>query len=345
MDSIYKIAAEPQLLKEELEIRFPDRRFFLLTDRKVARHCLPLIKPYLPSGTTIFQIPDGEQHKNLATCETVWEFLLKHKADRESVLLILGGGVVSDLGAFCASVYKRGIDFVLIPTTLLAMVDASIGGKTAVDFQSGKNLIGTFKIPRLIWTFPDFLKTLPQIGFLSGFAEVIKHTLISDAVGWNQIRKGDPELMDWLSLLEASQKIKQAIVDQDPFETGIRQKLNAGHTVGHAIESLFLSRGKSIPHGYAVAAGLIMESYLSFIEGLMDAGELGQVEEFLFATYGGAKLSPDDCLPLWNWMLQDKKNKKGTVRMALIGPLGSCRDGQPISKKKWERAFSYYLGI
>lgn len=344
MNRQFEITSQPEKLSQELVKRFSNRRFFLLTDRQVGRRCLPVIRPFLPSKTVIFQIPTGELNKNLTTCEQVWNFLSKNNADRHSVLLVLGGGVVCDLGGFCASVFKRGIDFVLIPTTLLAMADAAIGGKTGIDFRLGKNQIGTFRNPSYTWVLPHFLKTLPEMELKSGFAEIVKHSIIADPEMWNHLRKRDIENQNWDSLLAFSQKVKQSIIDLDPLEKNVRQKLNAGHTVGHAIESHLLSQASPVPHGFAIAAGLVMEAYISFLEGVLSEAELNQIEEFIFSVYGKLNLNPKDAIPIWKWMQQDKKNKAGKVLMALAGPIGNCQIECSITFSKWERAFAFYLG-
>lgn len=338
-----KLLQNPEEIIPEIKIRLEGKRLFLLTDSGVARHCLPILKPFL-KGIPICTIPQGEANKTLQTCEIVWQFLMKHKADRQSVIIILGGGMPGDLGAFCASVFLRGIDFVLIPTTLLSMVDASIGGKTGIDFLGGKNLIGSFSNPKLIIAYPEFLDSLPENQLISGSAEVIKHWLISNQGQWQKYRKTDLNKWDWKTIIAESQDIKMGIVSSDPLEKSRRKSLNAGHTIGHGIESYYLSQNKPVAHGLAVAAGLLMESHISFSKGLLSGEELGQMEEYIFSNFGRLHLKMEVEKNIWDWILLDKKNRDGRVMMALVGPIGKCHLDVQVSRTEWKAALEYYVG-
>lgn len=329
---------------QRLEEERPDSRIFILMDSGSKKYCLPILKPFLPKGTHIISIGSGEENKKLISCEKVWNILTSKKADRNSILINFGGGMIGDLGGFCAAVYKRGIDFIQIPTTLLAMVDACLGGKTGVDFQNFKNQIGAFQQPNDIWIDPNFLKTLPEKELLSGFAEVIKHGLIADVAIWNTIRKRDLEYQNWMQIIPEALAIKKSIVLEDPFEKGARKKLNAGHTIGHAIETHLLNRKSPSPHGHCIAAGLVMESFISMEKGYLPEPELIQIEELVYSYYGIVPVSLRDKKSIWNLALQDKKNQNAEVRMSLIGPIGNCQYEIPVTQNECDRAIEYYLG-
>src|SRR5688500_9871273 len=228
----------------------------VLVDNNTAEFCYPGIRTALPPHECI-EIRSGEEHKNLETCERIWDKMTAQQLDRHSALIIIGGGVLGDMGGFCAATYKRGTDFILVPTTLLSQVDASIGGKLGIDFQHFKNHIGVFQTPALTVLHSGFLDTLPAPEKRSGFAEVIKHALIADAPVWEQIRKYSLDDQPWPMLLEHSVKVKLNVVRSDPYEKGLRKTLNAGHTIGHAVETFLLQSGRKVLHGEAVAAGLV----------------------------------------------------------------------------------------
>lgn len=316
----------------------------LLVDNHTARYCYPLVKPLLPKHTLI-RIPAGETHKQLATCETIWGALTRANVDRHGLLLNLGGGVVGDMGGFCAATYKRGIAFAQLPTTLLSQVDASVGGKLGIDFQGLKNHIGVFQLPTAVLIDTAFLGTLPERELRSGFAEVIKHCLIADADEWARIRRYDLEDLDWSRTVAHSIAIKERVVAQDPTEKGLRKILNFGHTLGHAVETHFLPRQRGrLLHGEAIAAGMVMEAYLSFKLGLIEESLLEQIEEYLFAVYGRVSLKDEDVEPILSHTLQDKKNRAGQVRMSLIDGPGRCSYDIPVSKTFMRQALDYYRG-
>jgi 3-dehydroquinate synthase len=212
---------------------------FIVTDENTRKACYPILEKELPAHHLIM-IASGEAHKNIETCGQIWQNLTDHKADRHAAVVVLGGGVLGDMAGFCAATYKRGIDFILIPTTLLAQADASIGGKLGIDFNHYKNHIGVFQQPAFTILYTGFLKTLPARELLSGFAEVIKHALISDANLWNDLRTKSLANQDWEKLLRHSAEFKYSIIEQDPKEKGLRKILNAGHTIGHALETFLL---------------------------------------------------------------------------------------------------------
>ena len=314
----------------------------VLVDANTRRHCYPSVKPLLPRHTLI-TLPAGEEHKHLASCEAVWQALTRANADRHSLLLNLGGGVVGDLGGFCAATYKRGIDFVQLPTTLLAQVDASVGGKLGIDFHGFKNHIGVFKLPQAVLIDPAFLQTLPERELRSGFAEVVKHCLIADAARWHDIRRRELHEQNWAELVAHSVAIKENVVGQDPTEQGLRKILNFGHTLGHAIETHFLSSPKKrLLHGEAIAAGMLAEAWLSFSRRLIDERLLAQIEEYLFAIYGRVALTDADVEPILALTRQDKKNRGGQVRMALLDGPGSCTFDLAVTPGQMRKALDYY---
>ena len=242
-------------------------KLFILVDENTHEYCLPTVLGNLETEIPfeIIEIEAGEELKTIETATQLWEILSEFEADRKSLLLNLGGGVITDLGGFVASTYKRGIPFINLPTTLLGMCDASIGGKTGIDHQFLKNIVGTFAEPQQIFVYPDFLRTLPFVELRSGFAEMLKHGLIADEKHWkdlSSIENLNPESI--YPFIETSMKIKQNVVEIDFKEQNIRKTLNFGHTIGHAVESLFLQANQLIPHGEAVALGMICETHLSF---------------------------------------------------------------------------------
>jgi 3-dehydroquinate synthase len=316
----------------------------VLTDENTKKHCYPLLKPVLPRHTLV-TIKSGEAQKNLETCAAIWQKLTDARLDRKGLVLNLGGGVIGDMGGFCAATYKRGIDFVQVPTTLLSQVDASVGGKLGIDFNGYKNHIGVFREPAWVLVATDFLQTLSAREVRSGFAEIIKHCLIADAAMWNTIRRRDLEQQRWVELVPHSVRIKQAVVAQDPTEKGWRKVLNFGHTVGHAVESYFLADPKRrLLHGEAIAVGMIAEAWLSTQRGLLPEKDLAQVEEFLFAVYGKVRLEAADAEAIAPLALQDKKNQGGKIQCVLLREVGQPVIDQAISLKDIKEALQYYQG-
>ncbi len=280
---------------------------FIIADTHTQALCLPVFleKTGLNPPPIVVVIEPGETQKNLATCETIWQAMLAAKLDRNALVINLGGGVIGDMGGFCAATWKRGVDFVHIPTTLLAMTDAAIGGKLGVDFQGLKNIIGVFRQPKAVFVDPDFLDTLPERELRSGFAEVIKHALIGDPALWMQLS----DHYSAKAVLEASIGVKVRIVLEDPHEKGLRMLLNFGHTIGHAIESYFLETDNPLTHGEAIAIGMICE---------LDASERRDtVAAFINNIFPQRQIPESAFTAIWHLMQQDKKNASGKVRMAL----------------------------
>lgn len=302
---------------------FSKSSFFILTDENTYRHCWPIIREQFDSlPHTVFKISSGEINKTLQSCIQVWWAMTEAQLDRHSVMINLGGGVITDLGGFCASTYKRGIPFVQVPTTLLSQVDASIGGKLGIDFESYKNHIGVFRFPHTVIIDPAFLNTLSDRELRSGYAEVIKHCLIADESYWT-ILKSIINLreQDWESIIRRSLEVKRKIVIQDPYEKGMRKLLNFGHTIGHAIESHYLQSSHPLLHGEAIASGMIYETQLSKkYAGLPDV-QANDIIAYIQNIYGfPVEMHVEQTLPI---MLQDKKNSSNRISFSLLQNIGT----------------------
>jgi 3-dehydroquinate synthase len=313
----------------------------VLTDENTLAHCYPVIKNALPEHFTI-EIQSGEEQKNLQSCITIWQKMTDHALDRHALAIVLGGGVLGDMGGFCAATYKRGIDFILIPTTLLAQADASIGGKLGIDFNHLKNHIGVFQLPVKTILYAGFLKTLPTAELRSGFAEVVKHTLISDRPLWDKIRIASVEKQNWDILIRHSAEFKSDVVAKDPKERGLRKILNAGHTIGHALESYLLAKSTRILHGEAIAVGLICEAYISLQRKMIDDTSFNQIKEFILHVYGKIGLQENELGTIAALALQDKKNKGNKILCVLFDQIGSARWDCEISVDEVKEALSFY---
>jgi 3-dehydroquinate synthase len=318
-------------------------KIVVIVDTHTKQHCYPILKKHLPKHYLI-SVTAGESHKNLATCTHIWSEMTRLQLDRQALVLNLGGGVVGDMGGFCASTYKRGIDFVQIPTTLLSQVDASVGGKLGIDFEGFKNHIGTFTLPESVLIDAVFLQTLPLRELRSGFAEVIKHCLIADADKWHEIRVKDFEEQNWTDLIAHSVEIKKKIVAQDPTEKNIRKILNFGHTLGHAIETYFLSKPtkQQLLHGEAVSVGMLMETFIAYRKKMIDLETLEQLEAFIFATYGQVNIKNSDTLTIIQLAQQDKKNLNGQLRFSTLTAAGQCAYDVVVTPDEIKKAVAYY---
>jgi 3-dehydroquinate synthase len=319
-------------------------KVFVLVDTNTKEHCLSKFKAKCNFNIDqIIVIKPGEEYKTLQTCSIVWDALSTYDGDRKSILINLGGGVITDLGGFVASTFKRGIDFINIPTTLLAMVDASIGGKTGIDFQSLKNQIGVINQPKMVLIFSEFLSTLEQRQIKSGFAEMLKHGLISDHYYWTKLSQIDK--LDAIGEhIKKSTEIKSNVVEQDLFETGLRKTLNFGHTLGHAIESYFLKEPNlsTLLHGEAIAIGMILEAYLSHeITGLSKV-EFNEIKQILLKNFSRVTFSATDIDCIIELLKHDKKNSHGKVNFALLSTIGKCVVDVKIEAEILKKAFAYY---
>ena len=288
----------------------------ILVDENTKEFCFPLLSDLKES--IIIEIKSGEKNKDINSCNFIWEQLTKNSFDRESLLINLGGGVIGDMGGFCASTYKRGIDFIQIPTTLLAMVDASVGGKLGIDFNGLKNQIGIFSNPKSVIINPKFLETLAENQLRSGFAEVVKHALISDKDLWEKIINTPFNHLDWKEIIYTSLQIKNKILISDPKENGERKSLNFGHTFGHAIESYYLEKGTPILHGEAIFMGIILESEISDLT----QSEKNEIKNYILSNFA-LPYTPKKSY-LHKFLLNDKKNQEGKINFSLLKGIGNC---------------------
>ena len=320
-------------------------RIFILTDETTHEKCLPKISRFLClKGATPIVIRPTDTHKTLDTLAEVWTALSQGGATRHSLMINLGGGMVTDLGGFAASTFKRGIDFINIPTTLLAMVDASVGGKTGINFNGLKNEIGVFSDSRFVIINTRFLDTLDQANVCSGYAEMLKHGLISDEKHWAELVGFDlarPDLAQLQRMVADSIKVKERIVEEDPHEHGIRKALNLGHTMGHAFESFAMKHGCPILHGYAVAYGLVCELYMSVRKTGFPTDRMRQTVRFILDNYGRFAFTCDDYAELLELMRHDKKNTSGAINFTLLAGIGDIHINQTATKEEIEEAMDF----
>ena len=321
-------------------------RIFVLTDETTQQLCWPKIKNFkaLKNSTPII-IKATDTHKNLDTLSQVWQALSSGGATRHSLMINLGGGMVTDLGGFAASTFKRGIDFINIPTTLLAMVDASVGGKTGINFGGLKNEIGVFSDSRFVIINTQFLDTLDHDNICSGYAEMLKHGLISDERTWAELvtfNLDNPDLSQLQRMVADSIKVKERIVETDPHEHGIRKALNLGHTMGHAFESFAMRRGTPILHGYAVAYGMIGELYMSARKTAFPTDRMHQTVRFIRENYGTFNITCDDYPTLIELMRHDKKNTAGIINFTLLGNVGDIRINQTANEEEIKEALDFF---
>lgn len=320
-------------------------RIFVLVDETTNKLCWSLVKDYLclKDAQTII-IGATDRRKNLDTLVHVWESLQQGKATRHSLLINLGGGMVTDLGGFAASTYKRGINFINIPTTLLAMVDASVGGKTGINFGGLKNEIGVFNDAEFVLLDTNWLRTLDEENIRSGYAEMLKHGLIADETMWAELinfNLAQPNLRQLASMLNKSVRIKERIVAEDPHEKGIRKALNLGHTFGHAFESWAMKR-QPVLHGYAVAFGLIAELYLATTQTDFPTERMHQTVNFIRAYYGSLPITCNDYPELTELMHHDKKNHGNEINVTLLGGIGDIRIDQTITEEDIKEALDFF---
>lgn len=332
-----------------IEILIPSNysKIIVLVDENTNNYCLPNFLARLPTEVEIeiIEIEAGEEMKNVATCLELWQTLMDLGADRRSIILNLGGGVVTDLGGFVACTFKRGIDFIHIPTTLLAMVDAAIGGKNGVDLGQLKNQIGVIKEPKAVVIDTIFLTTLPPREMRSGLAEMLKHGLIYDKNYWDEIKNVSNLNTDDLDrLIYQSVQIKNKIVSQDLTEKGIRKSLNFGHTLGHAIESYFLENENkpTLLHGEAIAIGLILESYLSLELHLITKEEYAEIKYYISDIFEPVAFTSEDVEKIISLLIFDKKNEFGKIQFALLNGIGGISLNQNISNSLIYKAFEDY---
>jgi len=318
-------------------------KLFVLVDENTHEHCFQAFMSLIVFDKTIeiLEVESGEVNKNIETVVFLWQILSDYQADRHALLINLGGGVITDMGGFVGSTYKRGIDFVQVPTTLLAMVDAAIGGKNGIDLGFLKNQIGTINQPLMVVILPEFLNTLPKRQWRSGLAEMLKHGLIYDKKHWNKLLKMNELMSDDLAkLIKESGAIKSKIVAHDPNELGLRKILNFGHTIGHAIESYALETENIEPllHGEAIAIGMILEAHLSFQKKHINDDVFEQIKANILSFYD---LPPFELSYeiLEKYMLNDKKNRDGQIKFVLLKNIGEAVFDEIVDKDMVMRCF------
>ena len=332
-------------LAEAIE-KYPHDRLFILTDEHTHRLCLPQLQN-IPARQDATEIIIGAEdvHKNLETLASVWQALSEQGATRHSLLINLGGGMVTDLGGFAAATFKRGIAYINIPTTLLSMVDASVGGKTGINFNGLKNEIGVFAPASSVLLETEFLRSLDAHNFFSGYAEMLKHGLISTPEHFAELLSFDTEQIDYAALkamVGRSVQVKENIVEQDPKEHGIRKALNLGHTIGHAFESLALAENRPVLHGYAVAWGIVCELYLSHIKTGFPKEKMRQTIQFIKENYGAFAFNCKQYDRLYELMLHDKKNTAGIINFTLLKEVGDICLNQTADKETIFEVLDFY---
>lgn len=322
-------------------------KVFLLCDENTQNQCVPYFLQQLstPVNLEIIEIESGEDHKNISTCEQLWSILSEFNGDRKSVLINLGGGVLTDMGGFVASTFLRGIPFINVPTTLLAMVDASVGGKTGVNREGIKNQIGLFKEAVLTLIDVSYLATLPQNQMKSGLAEMLKHGLIIDEAYWRKLTDlSKLDLSDLEELVKHSIELKLYVTQKDQTEMGLRKILNFGHTLGHAIESYFLEKNpeEALLHGEAIAVGMILEAYISHQISGLHKQELIDITRVIQTTFSKVDFPPEAIDSILAYLKFDKKNAHGKVQFVLLKKIGQAIFDQAVSENLIREAFDYY---
>lgn len=322
-------------------------KVFILADENTSEICLPVFQS-LMDGFADFDLIEtsaGEENKNIDFCIGIWKTLLDFEADRKSLMINLGGGVITDMGGFIASTYKRGIDFINVPTTLLSQVDASVGGKTGIDIDNVKNMVGTFTLPQMVFIETTFLKTLPQRELLSGFAEMIKHGLIYDKAYYEKL-KTTHYLTPSADDIYRSVEIKNEVVTIDPHEKSLRKILNFGHTIGHAVEGYSLANDENpLTHGEAIAIGFICEAALSIKNSGLTKEELKDISDYLLSLYPKYEIRKDSFDSLLELMKSDKKNEDGNILFSLLETTGKCTFNCRVSTSDILSSLDYYNSL
>jgi len=321
-------------------------KYLVLVDENTAQHCYPILQKALSEiNFKLIQIKSGETEKNFETLYFIIEELINWQTDRKALLINLGGGVIGDMGAFAASIYKRGIDFIQLPTTLLSMVDASVGGKTGINFKSFKNQVGTFCHPKLVYINSEFLDTLPERHIKNGFAEIIKHHFLSGSLAPLDLLENKSEFSQQILIqIEHSVSYKNKIVMQDFKESGPRKQLNFGHTIGHAIESYSLKNDgeKHLYHGEAISIGFILEAHLSHTKCNLSLNEMQQIIDTTLNIFKPYPIDANQYEALFNLMMNDKKNQTGEIQFALLSALGEPVWNITVTKAEIIKSFNWY---
>lgn len=334
-------------LSQIIREKFPHSKIVIMVDENTHDHCLEYLLTTFEELTEaeVMLLPAGEENKVLEVCYQVWEALSEYQVGRKDLVINLGGGVVTDMGGFIASVFKRGLEFIQIPTTLLGMVDAAIGGKTGVDLGPFKNQIGVFQQPLQVIVDPAFLGTLNDQELMNGYAEMLKHALISDKDLWDELNIASIDQLQDVELIKRSTTIKMTIVEKDPLEQNMRKLLNFGHTLGHAIEGYLLEKEEAIGHGHAVALGMISESYLSFKKGLLSQSEMNEIVARLLANYPIPEMSDEEIVQLVQLCKNDKKNEENKINCSLLSAIGKGEIDQFVSESEVTEAFQFLFSL
>lgn len=323
-------------------------KLFILTDSNCYEHCLPYFLSNLPTEVPfeIIEVEAGEENKVLETCAGVIQTMLELGGDRKSMIVTVGGGVITDMGGFIASVFMRGIDFINIPTSLLAMVDASVGGKTGVDLNGIKNCIGSFVMPKMLIIDVNYLETLEARQIKAGYAEMLKHGLIFDDKYYTYLKDiANVDFNDLETLIHHSVMIKNNVVTQDPKEHGLRKILNFGHTIGHAVESYFLmhTEKETLLHGEAVALGMVAEAYVSMELAALTEAEYLDIKETIHTIYGVVQMTEEDIVGALEWLKFDKKNYNGSIRCVLLNKIGASVYDIEVNKELIVKGLEAYM--
>ncbi|WP_316785252.1 3-dehydroquinate synthase [Pedobacter frigiditerrae] len=322
-------------------------KVFVFADTNTAELCIPVFRSLLDDieDFDIIETDSGEENKNIDFCIGIWKTLLDFGADRKCLMINLGGGVITDMGGFVASTYKRGIDFINIPTTLLSQVDASVGGKTGIDIDNVKNMVGTFSLPQAVFIESTFLTTLSKREMLSGFAEMIKHGLIVDAAYYEELKNSDYQNITAQAIYR-SVEIKNEVVTEDPLEKGLRKILNFGHTIGHAVESYSLSKDKKpLTHGEAIAIGMVCEGFLSAKYCNLTEDELKDLSTYILSIYPKYNVKEKSFDALIGLMQSDKKNEEGHILFSLLEKIGHCTFNCKVTDKDILESLNYYNSL
>jgi 3-dehydroquinate synthase len=340
---------EKSTFSDLLTGKYAHSRKVILVDENTHDHCLEFLITAF-SGleeAEVMLLPAGEENKVMEVCFQVWEALSEYQISRSDLIINLGGGVVTDMGGFIAAVFKRGVDFINIPTSLLGMVDAAIGGKTGVDLGPYKNQLGVFKQPTAVFIDPRFLASLPQDEWKNGFAELLKHALISDEKLWDELTKISFEELigskDWEKYIAQAVTIKSDIVGRDPMEKGERKLLNFGHTIGHGIEGFCLENETPIAHGHGVALGMIAESYLSMKKGFLSEDALNQIVEQLKNRFEGIEIADKEAI--LKIIQNDKKNDSAGIKCVLLNKIGAASFDHVIADEEIIESLDYLIAM
>ncbi len=300
---------------------------FIIADENTAQLCVPKLGADYP----VITLPAGEHHKNLSSCQVIWSSLITHGADRNSVVLNVGGGMICDLGGFAASCYQRGIRFGHIPTTVLSIADAALGGKTGIDYEGLKNYIGLIQVPAFIWVDETFLNTLPRLEKISGLAEIVKHAIIGSEDLWDTLSETDSvDDIPWEAVFRKNFPVKLNIVEADLTEKGLRKVLNFGHTVGHALESYYLKSDHPLTHGQCVTLGMLMESKISNMLGLLNNEDFETIVTRIDVLLDPVRISLPTFELLNTWLNLDKKKSGARIGFSLPDRIGSCKWNIPV---------------